>query len=108
MSGSGIGAFRRRLVAEEPVDVANASGSVARNFVARFSLWGNLERLNTQAQFVAGRDEAAMTFRIHLRANAALKAGWRLRLGARCFDILAIEPDETACGRITCRCLEIA
>jgi head-tail adaptor len=49
-----------------------------------------------------------ITHLIHLRGSVDVAAGWRLRKGARCFEIIAVLPDDQASGFILCHCRELA
>lgn len=108
MKSAAIGRLRQRLIAEEPVETRDDTGGASLLYVGRVSLWAEIETLGTVPQFEAARPESMGTHRIQLRATNVVAAGWRLRKGARIFEILAIARDETAIGRIACRCREIA
>jgi head-tail adaptor len=91
MSAPTIGALRRHFVVEAPV--AGADGML--NHEIRFLAWGAIEPSQTGVT-------------IRLRARAGFDTGWRLRCGARVFEIVTRKDDETASGFIACACKEIA
>jgi hypothetical protein len=91
MSAPTIGALRRHFVVEAPV--AGADGML--NYEIRFLAWGAIEP-----------SQKGVTIR--LRARDGFDAGWRLRCGARVFDIVSRTEDETSSGFIACACTEIA
>ena len=107
MTRRGLGGFRQRLAAEAPVDARDAAGGAQRSFVAQFDLWARIEPISALPQFLASRDEATMTHRITIRAGLAVGPGWRLRKGARIFEILAAPQDDAGSGFVACRCREI-
>jgi hypothetical protein len=91
MSAPTMGALRRHFVVEAPV--AGADGGLTHEL--RFLAWGAIvPRANDVV--------------IKLRARAGLQPGWRLRLGARLFQIEAVQRDETASGFVACTCRELA
>jgi len=91
VSAPEIGALRRRFSVESPV--TGADGMLA--YSAAFSAWGAIETT---------RDATT----IRLRARSEIEPGWRLRLGARAFEITTRLRDESASGYMLCICREIS
>ena len=91
MNAASLGALRRRFSVEAPV--VGADGVLA--FETRFKAWGAL---------APQRDGLI----VRLRARGDIEPGWRLRLGARLFEIVARQNDENASGFMLCECREIA
>ena len=90
MSAPAIGALRRHFAVEAPV----VGGDGMLGYEIRFLAWGALAN-------------AAGGVTIRLRARDEIQPGWRLRLGARVFDIAGVTGDEDASGFMTCACREI-
>jgi head-tail adaptor len=91
MSAPEIGALRRRFSVEAPV--IGADGMLA--YSAAFAAWAVIET-----------SREATTIR--LRARSEIEPGWRLRLGARVFEITTRLRDESASGYMVCICREIS
>jgi head-tail adaptor len=91
MSARGIGAMRRHFAVEAPV--ARADGVLVNEL--RFLAWGAIEI-------------AASGVTIRLRQRSDIEPGWRLRLGERVFEVIAIAGDETASGFMVCTCREFS
>ena len=91
MSAPALGALRRRFSVEAPF--ARPDGMIA--YEARFAAWGELD---------VTRESAA----IRLRARSGIEPGWRLRIGARVFEVVTRLRDEKASGFMTCICREIS
>ncbi|MDB5640992.1 MAG: hypothetical protein JWN07_309 [Hyphomicrobiales bacterium] len=91
MSAPAIGALRRHFAVEAPV--AGADGMLSHEL--RFLAWGAFESTSDGVT-------------IRLRARVGIEPGWRLRLGARAFEIVNVQQDETASGFMACACREIA
>jgi head-tail adaptor len=91
VSAPTIGALRRHFIVEAPV--AGADGMLTHEI--RFLAWGAIEP-----------SQSGVTIR--LRNRDGYEPGWRLRLGARVFEIFARQDDETASGFTACACREIA
>ena len=89
-----IGARRRRLVLELPVDEPDGFGGTLRRYVAGPVLWGAIEPVGAVERLHGGRSDGVATHRITLRARAGLTAAMRLAAGPRRFAIRAIlDPD---------------
>lgn len=91
MSAPALGALRRRFVVEAPF--VGDDGMLG--WRARFSAWGALS-LTPEAAHV------------RLRSRASLQPGWRLRLGARLFEIVKTLDDAHASDSVTCICREVS
>lgn len=89
-----IGARRRRLVLELPVEEPDGFGGTLRRYVAGPVLWGAIEPLGAVDRLRGGRDDSVATHRITLRARPGLTPAMRLAAGPRRFAIRrVVDPD---------------
>jgi len=103
-----LGAMRHRLTIESPKDSADGFGGFIRSFEARAIVFAAMEHVKMQQYADAFGERVEITHLMRLRSSADVAAGWRLRKGARRFDIIAVLPDDQASGFILCHCRELA
>ena len=108
MKAPSLGAMRHRLTIESPVDTPDGFGGLIRSFVARANISAAMEQVKMDQRAVSFGETVEITHLVHLRASANVAAGWRLRKGARRFEIMAVLPDDRASGFILCHCRELA
>ena len=102
-----VGALRRRLTLEAPVETADDIGGVTRSFSALANVWGEISPSTGQRLFVAQRAEEDISHLIRIRWRDGMSAKLRLRLGPRIFQIrAAFDPDERR-RYLHCLCREI-
>lgn len=102
-----IGALRRRLLLEAPVETPDGAGGALRAFESVAALWAAIEWLGGEERWRAGRPEQAATHRITLRWRGDLDAGRRLRDGSRIFDIRSVHDPDGGRRRLVCLVEEI-
>jgi SPP1 family predicted phage head-tail adaptor len=107
MKAPSLGAMRHRLTIESPNDRADGFGGLIRSFVARATIFAAMEHVKMVQRSEAFGERVEITHLIHLRGSVDVAAGWRLRKGARCFEIIAVLPDDQASGFILCHCREL-
>lgn len=108
MKAPSLGAMRHRLTIESPVDTPDGFGGLIRSFVARANISAAIEHVKIFQRAAASSETVEITHLIHVRSSADVAAGWRLRKGARRFEISAVLPDDQASGFIICHCRELA
>ena len=93
MTHASLGARRRRLVLELPVDEPDGFGGRLRRYVAGPVLWGSLESLGSAAPR-GGRTDRPGLYRVGLRYRSGVTPAMRLADGPRRFVIrAAADPD---------------
>lgn len=102
-----IGAMRRRLVLEAPVEMPDGLGGVTRSFVTVAAFWAQVEWLGGAEHWRQGRPEQTGSYRITLRWRGDLDAGRRLRDGARLFEIRAAADPDGGRRRLVCLAEEV-
>jgi SPP1 family predicted phage head-tail adaptor len=93
------GRFNRRLVLEAPVETPDGAGGVTRAFMAFATIWGEVTPVSARGEAVAQSGGATVTHRILIRAGHDISTGYRLRLDARVFRIVAMR-DHDRSGRL--------
>ena len=65
-----IGALRRRLTLEEPVETSDGAGGVTRGYVAVATLWAEVTPVSARADITADSSGAVVRLREHRRPRA--------------------------------------
>lgn len=99
-----LGARRRRLVLERPVDEPDGFGGRLRRYVAGPVLWGALEPLGSAAAPQGGR---AGRYRVRLRYRPGVAPAMRLADGARRFSIRSADDPDGARRALVCEVEEV-
>jgi SPP1 family predicted phage head-tail adaptor len=95
MQPTPIGAMRRRLALQAPVEVPDLAGGVARSWADVATLWAAVEPLASAPVVLGDAPTSRTTHRVTLRWRSGVAAGMRLAEGARIFSIrTAFDPDE--------------
>jgi SPP1 family predicted phage head-tail adaptor len=90
-----IGALRRRVTLQAPVEAPDLAGGVARGWMPVATLWAAIEPLASAPVLLGDAPTSRTTHRVVLRWRAGVAAGMRLAEGARLFSIRsALDPDE--------------
>jgi SPP1 family predicted phage head-tail adaptor len=108
MKAPSLGAMRHRLTIESPNESADGFGGLIRTFVEHATVFAAMEHVKMVQRSEAFGETVEITHSMRLRRNADVAAGWRLRKGARCFEIIAVLPDDQASGFILCHCRGLA
>ncbi|MBB3963730.1 phage head closure protein [Rhizobium metallidurans] len=100
------GQMTARLALEAPVETPDGQGGATVAFAEIASFWARIEPVGELREEQAGADVFTLTHRVWLRFRDDLKAGMRLRKGARAFSIRAWrDPDERG-NYLVCLCEE--
>ncbi|MBO9193561.1 phage head closure protein [Rhizobium sp. 16-449-1b] len=100
------GQMTARLALEAPVETSDGQGGATVSFAEIASFWARIEPVSELREEQAGADVFTLTHRIWLRFRDDIKAGMRLRKGARVFAIRTWrDPDERG-NYLVCLCEE--
>jgi SPP1 family predicted phage head-tail adaptor len=102
-----VGALRRRLLLEAPVEAPDGAGGSLRTFETVAAVWAQVEWLSGDERWQGGRPEQRVSHRITLRWRAGVDAGRRLRDGEQSFDIRAVGDPDGGRRRLVCLVEEI-
>jgi SPP1 family predicted phage head-tail adaptor len=103
-----VGAMRRRLTIEAPVEVPDAAGGVVRSFATVAAVWAEVTFEGGTERSRAGRLEQAGSYRVTLRWRAGINAGMRFVDGAQVLEILTAGDPDGDRRRLVCRCQDIS
>ncbi len=102
------GSMRHRLTLEAPTETDDGAGGVNRGFTPVGTLWAAMTSLTGRESLQQDVLARRITHRIVLRYRPDITAAYRLRLGLRSFEIIALrDPDERRTF-LECLCEEIA
>ncbi len=92
---TGVSDLTRALVLEEPSRHPDGLGGAEISWIPVGTLWARVVARTGREAFVAGRPEARVTYRIHVRgapegARSRPRPDQRFREGERVFDILSV------------------
>ena len=85
-----IGALKRRLVLEAPVEPADGAGGVMRGYAEESTLWAQVTAVSARSDVEADNFGAAVRFRIVIRARGGISTRHRLREGVQVYRIIAV------------------
>jgi SPP1 family predicted phage head-tail adaptor len=97
-----VGARRKRLVLEAPVEMSDTIGGAAISYQTIASLWGEVIAKTGRETSEGGRLEGANETRIRIRFREGIDARMRFRLGQRVFAIRAAFDAEGLSKITTC------
>ena len=103
-----VGALRRRLVLEAPVETPDGAGGQLTSFETVAAVWAQVEWLSGNERWRGERPEQAASHRITLRGRAGVDAGQRLRDGDKVFDIKAVGDPDGGGRRLICLVEEVS
>ncbi|APX87923.1 head-tail adaptor protein [Methylorubrum extorquens] len=102
-----LGARRRRLVLEVPVDEPDGFGGRLRRYVAGPMLWGSLESLGSTAAPRGGRTDRPGLYRVGLRYRPGVTPAMRFADGPRRFAIRAADDPDGRRRDLVCEVEEV-
>src|SRR5215210_6407025 len=91
---SDSGRLKDRLVLEAPVETADGSGGVMRDFAATATVWAALTPITSRGSVAGDILAATVTHRITIRRGPEVTTRHRFRLGARVFRIVAVRDQD--------------
>lgn len=107
-AGSVIGAMRRRVTLEQPVDAPDGAGGMTRTYAPLANLWARVTPLRGTDQFVGERQELAIAHDVRIRWRAGVTSQMRFALGGRALRILSVRDEDERRRFLICQCEEIA
>ena len=102
-----LGARRRRLVLELPVDEPDGFGGRIRRYVAGPILWGSVEALGSNVPSRCGRTDRSGLYRVGLRYRSGVTPAMRLADGPRRFAIRAADDPDGRRRDLVCEVEEV-
>ncbi|MGX1787236.1 phage head closure protein [Bosea sp. NPDC055332] len=103
-----VGALRRRLLLEAPIETADGAGGQLRSFETIAAVWAQLEWLSGNERWRGERPEQAASHRITLRWRSGVDTGQRLRDGHQIFEIRAVGDPDGSRRRLVCLVEEVS
>jgi len=97
-----VGAMRRRLLLEAPVETPDGVSGLSRDYETVAAVWAQVEWLSGDERWRGARPEQVASHRITMRWRAGVDAGQRLRDRDRIFDIRAVGDPDGGGRRLVC------
>lgn len=88
------GKLRQRLLVQTKVETRDADGNVTITYTDVTTVWGQVAPLSGSKTVSRDRVEASTVYRIRMRYFEGLTASHRILLGARVFQITALQNIE--------------
>ena len=107
MSAPSVGALRRRVIIEAPVETPDDTGGVTRGFTPLDAVWASVAPVSGQRLFVAQRPEEDISHIVRIRWRAGLTAAMRLRIGPRILLVRALHDVNETRRHLVLYCREI-
>lgn len=88
------GKINKRMTIYEPMDVADGQGGRAREWMAKYNVWGSLKVPKASVKEIQGNMTSELTYEVVLRRLPAGSSvvGWRLKCDGLLYDIVADYP----------------
>ena len=88
----GVGGMRHRLELQQELRTPDGGGGYTLDWSTVATVWGELRPVGGRERLEAMRLQGEVTHRIAIRyrAGLALDSQWRLKLGARVFNVRAV------------------
>lgn len=99
-----IGAMRARVMLQSPARTEDDLGGAAITWSDEGEVWAELAPAGAGERIAYDTASAVVSYTLHIRARADVRAGWRARLGARVFRVLAVR--DVAGARLDLICEE--
>ena len=103
----GAGLLNRRVMLEEPVRNADASGGAAVSWKQTARLWAHIKPLSGRERLQHEKTTSRVTHEVAIRYRKGLSPAMRFNDGGRVYAIhTVLDPDQTRCWH-HCRCSEV-
>lgn len=103
-----IGALRRRVTLEAPVDAPDDAGGFLREFAPVAQLWAKIEATGAGEQFAEQRLEQSRTLRVTIRWRAGVTSQMRFDLQGRKLYVRGVLDVDEAGRFLRCDCEELS
>lgn len=91
---TGIGSMRDRVEVLAPTSSKDEGGALVTVYGAVATRWGKVEQLSSRERLIAAAERTRIQGRITLRWFEGLDETYRLKVGARVFEVLGVtNPD---------------
>lgn len=87
------GKLRYPVTIERPVDVRDQYGGFIRTWEPVSREWADIESISGSEFIAAQAPQSQTVFRIRIRYRDDLVSSWRIREGAKVYEITAVLPD---------------
>lgn len=88
------GKLRYPVTIERPVDVRDEYGGTIRTWESVSREWADIESISGSEFMAAQAPQSQTLYRIRVRYRDDLVSSWRIREGARVYEITAVLPDS--------------
>ena len=89
------GDLTHRFILEARVEEPDGFGGRVTTFAAKGAIWGAPRTVRGREALRAAQLDEVVDHTVTVRFRADIRPGWRLRRGARSFDVVALyDPDE--------------
>lgn len=106
MASVSLGEMRDLVTVEVPTDVMDDTGATTRIFTVFRQIWCRIKPVKPSARFEADRKAGVVSHTLYFRSDPSFSADWRLRLGARVFQVLSFDADDDRNGFTRAYCEE--
>ena len=101
-----IGAMRHLISVEAPADVMDGTGATIRSYSAVTQVWANIRPMRRAQRFEADQRSGVLSHMLVFRSIPGFGADWRLRLGARLFQVISFDDGDDCKGFTRAYCEE--
>ena len=99
-----IGALRARVMLQSPARTPDDLGGASLAWADEGEVWAELAPAGAGERIAYDTASAIVSYVLHIRARADVRAGWRVRMGLRAFRVLAVR--DLAGARLDLICEE--
>ena len=84
------GDLNRRVVIEQPREAVNALGETTLTWVPYATTWASIQGLSVREMVQSGRQQAVVTYKVHMRSVPGITTRMRLRWHAGILNIQSL------------------
>lgn len=103
-----IGDLTKRVTIQYPAKVSDSMGGFTTTWTTAAEIYAAVWPVSASEAIQAQGATMTITHRIRIRYRAQIKAGWRLKLGSRYFNIVSIIDQNEAHKWLDLMCKEAA
>ena len=101
-----IGSLNRRVELQAPQRVPDGMGGFTTTYVTKQTVWANVASLRGEESLLAMQLQSHITTQITIRYLQDINTAWRIKYGARIFNIVSIIDPEEAKRTLEIMCKE--